>query len=179
MNWHTDHYLRTLERFVNARGTHITTLGAHLAAGDRESAQRVAHSLKGVAGTLGLLSIAEIATRLDACLKEEQALDLHAERIREFSAKLGAAWDGLLTALPVHRPADAPAPVDPVRLRRVLDELEQMLDQDDMTALKQFESHARLLQDALGAAYPELQRQITDFDFGPALTTLRRWRERK
>jgi len=172
-----DRYLAMLGQFVATHGGDIATLDECVAASDRGAAQRVAHSLKGAAGTLGLIDIADIATRLDACLKHEQAIEPQREDIRAMSAELGAAWAALAAALPA--PAHAAAPVDPGMLREVLDGLERMLDRSEMAAQAQFERNAQALRAALGDAYPELERQIKRFDFGPALETLRRWREGK
>ncbi len=60
--------LRLLKHFVLAHGNAIDTLKQHLDEGDRVSARRVAHSLKGSAATLGMRTLRESAARLEASL---------------------------------------------------------------------------------------------------------------
>jgi len=95
-----ERYLAMLGQFVATHGGDLAMLGEYVAAGDRGGAQRIAHSLKGAAGTLAITDIAEIATRLDACLKQELAFERQGETIRAMSAELGAAWRALLAVLP-------------------------------------------------------------------------------
>lgn len=175
----SDYYLRILKQFINTRSTDIAALDVHINAGDQKAAERIAHSLKGASSTLGLLAIADIATRLNVCLREEHALELHRDQIRWMSTELAAAWNPLLVALPEPLLTDAVESTDPTSLNGILDSLEQLLDQSDMAALVQFERNAAALQATLGSVYFELERQIGCFDFGLALGTLRRWRERK
>jgi len=171
-----ERYLAMLGQFVATHGGDLATLGECVDAGDRGGAQRIAHSLKGAASTLGITDIAEIATRLDACLKQELAFERQGETIRAMCAELGPAWRALLAVLPAPADAMAATEVDPAALRDALDGFEQMLERNEMAALAQFERHARMLQAALGSLYPELERQVKRFDFGPALVTLRAWR---
>ncbi len=180
----SDYYLKILKQFINTRTTDIDALNEHIDAGDQKAAERVAHSLKGAASTLGLLAIADIAARLNVCLRKEHALELHSDQVRWMSTELAAAWNPLLEALPpVAFPATVKVPAaDAATLGAtsdILDSLEQLLGQSDMAALVQFERNAWALQAVLGTAYLDLERQIKCFDFGQALETLRRWRERK
>jgi two-component system sensor histidine kinase/response regulator len=63
----TDLYLRMLRAFVT--GTIASEMDSALAASDLETARRTAHSLKGVAATLGASRLREQAAALEACLK--------------------------------------------------------------------------------------------------------------
>ncbi len=95
-----ERYLALIGQFVATHGGDLAMLGACVATGERDAALRIAHSLKGAAGTLAITDIAEIAARLDACLKQEQSLDLLREEIRAMVAELGAEWARLLAVLP-------------------------------------------------------------------------------
>jgi two-component system sensor histidine kinase/response regulator len=103
-----DRYLALLRKFVLAHAEDLATLDGHLARGDRPAAQRIAHSLKGTAGMLGLVTLASIAADLESLLKEEQALAEHNELIDQVSADLKTAWNALLAVLPAAQPGEVP-----------------------------------------------------------------------
>jgi len=103
-----DRYLALLRKFVLAHAEDLATLDGHLARGDRPAAQRIAHSLKGTAGMLGLVTLASIAADLESLLKEEQALAEHNELLGQVSADLKTAWNALLAVLPAAQPGEVP-----------------------------------------------------------------------
>ena len=179
LNGRADYYLRMLGQFVNAHGADIAVINTHMAAGDREAAKRVVHSVKGAAGTLGLVTITNIATRLEVLLKDGQAIEQRSEQIRCIMIELSEAWEELMTFLPALPPSATAAAADPTKLQKVLDGLEQLLDQNDMAAQAHFERHAETLRAALGADFVNLEWQVKNFDFRPALLALHRWREGK
>lgn len=82
------HYLH---RMFNEHGDDALVLHQQLAAGNREQALRQAHSLKGIAGTLGLSRLQTLAAELERFLREEnnntetpslQALEKELQRLR-------------------------------------------------------------------------------------------------
>ncbi|HPU80140.1 PAS domain S-box protein [Accumulibacter sp.] len=103
-----DRYLALLQKFVLAHAEDLATLDGHLARGDRLTAQRIAHTLKGTAGMLGLVTLASIAADLESLLKEEQALAEHGELLGQVSADLKTAWNALLAVLPAAQPGEVP-----------------------------------------------------------------------
>jgi HPt (histidine-containing phosphotransfer) domain-containing protein len=64
-----ENYLRVLRSFVTNYPADSTQIQQHLAAGRSEDAQRLAHSVKGAAGTLGAVILQEQAAALEAALK--------------------------------------------------------------------------------------------------------------
>jgi HPt (histidine-containing phosphotransfer) domain-containing protein len=69
-------YLRMLHMFVDTHGNDPALLHGYLAAADLDRAHRLAHTLKGVSGTLGMSEIQLLATELDAALVEPKADDV-------------------------------------------------------------------------------------------------------
>ncbi len=171
-----DKYLKLLKHFVQTHNDDMTALTARIAAGDRVTAQRIAHSLKGAAGTLGLIALAEVSTRLDTCLKQEQALTEHRDALRRMSEEFAVAWTSLLSAMPA-APADAPVWTDPEVMQSTLAMLDTLLDQNDIAALAHFDKHSAPLRAELGHDFALLERQIKQFDFDLALATLRNRRK--
>jgi len=183
MNGRVDRYLTLLRQFALTHDNDMMTIDGHLARGERIAAQHIIHTLKGAAGTLGLVTIARIAKGMDGRLKEEHALVEHGEWLRQAFVELKIAWHDLIRVLPAAIPeagTTSPAPtIDPALVRDALKTLEDLLEQHDLAVLAHFKENSTVFRSALGASYPELERQIKRFDFGPAITTLRGWRKGK
>jgi CheY-like chemotaxis protein len=85
-------YHRLLGRFCELKTGATQELLDALKAGDRETAERVAHSMKGVASTLGAFALSRVAEELEFRIgegEEGEGLDLHILRFdRELSRAL-------------------------------------------------------------------------------------------
>lgn len=68
-------YVRQLRRFRTQLRSEFTPLIEHLRAGRAEPAQRLAHTLKGTAGTLAAVDLQRYAAQIDAAFKQGQAVD--------------------------------------------------------------------------------------------------------
>ena len=76
LNGKTQRYASLLQKFADSHGQDAVQLRQHLAAGEQEAARQIAHGLKGVAGTLGILAVQRLATTIDARLKASATLTL-------------------------------------------------------------------------------------------------------
>jgi len=76
-------YARLLRLFADTHEGDLDRLAAALAAGDRPAAQRLAHGLKGVAATLGAVTVAEYAGRLNEQLRADRPGTESEELIRQ------------------------------------------------------------------------------------------------
>ncbi|MBS1158568.1 MAG: domain S-box [Proteobacteria bacterium] len=63
--------MHLLHMFVTKHGDDVGQLRAALAGNDRDGAGRIAHSLKGAAGTLGISRVYELSTQLNALFRAE------------------------------------------------------------------------------------------------------------
>ena len=175
-------YLDLLVRFVAAHTDDMARLTASLDAGDPAAAQRIAHTLKGTAATLGAETLSAMARRVEEALGGEGAAnsfndDLHCAMLavtgefKTLSAALAGQRFGGLEA------AHDPAPTDLPELRDTLDELEKRLEQSDVSAINLFRQRAEILRGSFGPQYADLERQILAFDFETARQTLRALRQ--
>ncbi len=98
VNGNGDMLLRFLRMFRERNANSVTEIGAALAAHDLPSARRLAHALKGGAGTIGMVELHAVAARLEATLAALRDNDDPARRDGEFVA-LQAAWTRALQAL--------------------------------------------------------------------------------
>lgn len=175
-----DKYLDLMGRFLANHADDMGQLARHLDAGDWVSARRVAHTLKGTAGTLGANHLAELATALlmhlpaldktDSPAAPLQGTEWRVERdaINEELIRLAATLPQPPTTPPMF---DTMQP-DPATQQAMLDQLAVLLIHSDTAALTYFQEHSTTLKAALGASYETLAQQINAFAFDAALQTL-------
>jgi HPt (histidine-containing phosphotransfer) domain-containing protein len=89
-------YLSLLRQFAEKQADAGRRLAAALAEKDREGAERIAHSVKGVAGNIGLAALGAAAASVEQALKTQKGLKAAAT---DFEAQLARAVAGLNDAL--------------------------------------------------------------------------------
>lgn len=172
-------YERLLRTFLRDHSGDAQLVQERLAAGDTAEALRIAHTLKGLAATLGAASLFRSAQQLERVLGGNAA-DA-AEKIRLAAAAgsdLANFVDTLRAILPP-REVDAIVQIDWPQLRAVAEALERLLSQDDARALDLFDRHAASLRVGLAKDAAAFERHILRFEFDSArdllLATLARW----
>jgi PAS domain S-box-containing protein len=85
LNGHRDLFVRLLKGFVDDYRSAPASIGAAIARGDLDAALRLAHNLKGVAGTLSANAVHGAARALEASLRDgrHDVLPEFVERLRE------------------------------------------------------------------------------------------------
>ncbi len=68
-------YRKLLGRFMDQQRNVVPEIQQKVAEGDIETAERLAHTLKGVAASMGAKKLSECATTLDAALKKAENID--------------------------------------------------------------------------------------------------------
>lgn len=166
-------YQRLLRLFATKHCDDMSRLRDRRSAGDHEAARLLIHSLKGVAGTLGATRIQQQATQLEEALKKDSnEVDID----RQVSA-LNERLHLLAAAINVALPDDLDAPttaVDLTMVRQVLNELEPLLETCDIRSNRLIETHASLLNAALGSLGAELEQHVENYLYAEALKTLKR-----
>ncbi|MEW5788088.1 MAG: PAS domain S-box protein [Pseudomonadota bacterium] len=162
-----------LRRFADNHGQDAAQLDRLVASAQYADARRLAHTLKGVAATLGFLDAHRLAVDLETRLRASQPME-----------EGGADWTRQLAELEqalgriVARSAGLPAPrasrehVDEGVPERLLDDLRALLMANDVGANLLLHEMAEPLRAALGEHYPTLARQVENFDYDEALDTL-------
>ena len=172
-------YARLLRKFAETHRDDMRLLREQTQSGDLEAVRRTAHTLKGVSGTLGALSIQALAAKLEAALRDAapsaDILEL-AETLEQRQASLSQAILAVLPLPPIgsgagserRKPESEPTPNEAVA------RLEALLAADDMRAATLLEAalpHLASHRDAADLA--RLRKQVEDYDFQAALATLR------
>jgi two-component system sensor histidine kinase/response regulator len=169
----TDSYLRLLRKFATGHREDMRQLRQLLDDGDRDSAQRNAHSLKGASGTLGATAIQALAAKLEGAIRGAADAPTIAMLIDALEVELGTLA-GRLEAVPETVPDSLP--VDLAQTHAVLTELETLLVDDDMRSNGVFERNRSLILTALGPHAEEIGRHLAGFHYDRALATLRQAR---
>ena len=169
---HWDRYARLLDLFAREHGGDAAALRAHLAAGHRSDARRLAHTLKGVAATLGAEAVYQNALALEKALgKDTDDADLEAG-----ISAVEAVLTPLLTAirrLDLATPPPLHEAVDAVRTRQILVQLEALLMVDDTQAGQVWRECGPVVTATLGPAATRIGSAIERFEYDTALQVLR------
>lgn len=96
-------YLLLLDEYAAHNAYALPHFRKALAAGDRQTAKRIIHTLKGVSGTLGITSVHHKAAELDQALKD----DVSAGVIEALARELDDAQAAALATIAAARPAPA------------------------------------------------------------------------
>ncbi|MDD5389967.1 MAG: response regulator [Gallionellaceae bacterium] len=174
-----ERYAALLRLFVEHHEPDVARLSASLASGDREQAKRLAHSLKGAAGTVGATALSGLAAELDAAISAERPEFEIAARIEAYAQAQQAFTAAVRAALAASSDlaGSSGAPPDPARARARLGQLAVLLAEGDARAISLAREITPDLRALLGDAADGLLRQIEIFDFEVALETIRAARE--
>lgn len=166
-------YLRLLRQFDVSHGEDMNKLRVYLAAGQNNDAQRVIHTLKGTAGTLGLMQLQEAARTLEENLHDhkEKAEETH-RHMQAISAEQTKLHEAL-TRISAQTVSEQTVKADPRKARKILKRLEPLLATDDTAANALLTESWGLLHSTFGSALEPLEQQIEAFDYPAALITLK------
>ena len=174
-----------LEQFAGKQAGAADDIAGALARGDRQAAERVAHTLKGVAGNLGIRRIEASAEKLERALRDGDAapgtstrspaalsefaslLGLQIEAIRRAFRSGGSGGSGAVPDTIAAKPYDAAAG------RAAMGRLRKLLASSDGGAADVFDEVSAALAGAV--ARPRLEalgEAIQEFDFEGALSKL-------
>ena len=165
-------YLRILGLFADVHAQDGQRLRERLGALDPEESLRLAHSLKGAAGTLGATRVRETAERLELAIAGRLSGVSIPALVELLDAELAPLIADIRARAVAPEAPPHPTPVDPENARALLDRIEELLAQGDLAVKETLRLHQAGLAAILGDSAPSLVRQIADFDFEAALSTL-------
>ncbi|MBL8472958.1 MAG: PAS domain S-box protein, partial [Rhodocyclaceae bacterium] len=166
-------YTRLLRKFAAGRYGNIDELDILLAARDFDAAQRLAHTLKGVAGSLGAHALQKLAGELNTRLRE----DAEAPDVAQLAARVNVERTRLAGAIRAALP-DAPAldrsTLDWIAALSAARKLVALAERRAIAALQHFEEHGPLLRAALGETHWQaLDAALDAMRYDAALDVLR------
>jgi len=171
-----DFYLQMLARFRDGHCDAAADIRSALHR-DRELAERLAHSLKGVAALLGAVEVRELASRLENAIRQGAPDDGLNPLLDELDVMLSELFVAIGKVLPCE---DTPVArieddaYDREEVQAVIRRLGILLRDSDGDAVDAFERGAGLLAAALDAnSWSNIEHALTRYDFDAALAALR------
>lgn len=171
---------RLLGNFWSSQSDATDRIEERLQGGHAAEARRLAHTLAGTAGNLGLAEVRVRAKELEAVLVGDE-IDAQASDVRlaldRLVASLGAAStaiDGLLSRWQVAAPVSPGGSVDHAALQRCIAALRADIDASDLAAMERLEPLRAALAGALPEACEALAAAVQTLDFAAALSALDR-----
>lgn len=172
-------YLNLLARFIPDQGTTTQAIRDALAAGDIKKAERLAHTLKGTAATIGANPLAESMRQLESAIRgqhSESCPQLIATTEAELNRVTASASAYLQTHAPeaaAIAPDQAQLPLDPAQLSALLEQLSAQLKNFDSDAVDTMRLISQQIKGSTSALrFARLERCINDYDYENALTEL-------
>nr|WP_207168385.1 hybrid sensor histidine kinase/response regulator [Thiocystis violacea] len=164
-------YLDLLLKFRTQYRATQTTLQGHLDNRDWEQAMRYAHTLKGLAGTLGMDAVATAALAMEQCAKSEDAGA--ANKLSDLIEVLQPILDQL-RALNEPAPAEpTTTPTSPEEAAQHLQRIRALLAEGDIEAADLWREHADAFAQRLPfATLQRIKHAMDSFDFDNALMLL-------
>jgi two-component system sensor histidine kinase/response regulator len=168
-------YLSILGKFVKSQEHTVERIQEALLNSDAATAERLAHTLKGLAASVGAESLRARSSDLEHALHSHANAKQIEDLIRPAQTELNVLVTALRIALGMAaQPAPAKVTLSPAQhaeLHLVIRNLRQLLEQDDSEAQTLWETHAAGLHAMLERA-DLLEDAIGCFDFEEALRLL-------
>ncbi len=170
-----DRYSAMLRTFTVDQGHTGQRIVEALEQGDSALAERLAHTLNGVAGQIGAGELSSFAAELETALRERPPLP-YPKAVRNLAYSLRLTLEAHVQA--IHRalpPEEPAAPVRGATLQRdaaaeaeLLERLAALLEQDDPAALALIKEHDAVLASALPQHFEALKAAALAFELDAA-----------
>jgi len=169
-------YISMLGKFIKSQEHAVEQIQQALRAADGASAERLAHTLKGLAASMGAEPLRALAAKLEQALNEGADTDVLERLIPPAQLQLDALVAALretpgLIVEPLRHADAVLTSLQQEDLQAVLKQLKVLLEQDDSEAQSLWEGHATGLRALLPHA-DQLEQAINGFDFEEALRLL-------
>jgi signal transduction histidine kinase/ligand-binding sensor domain-containing protein/DNA-binding response OmpR family regulator/HPt (histidine-containing phosphotransfer) domain-containing protein len=176
-----DLYLRLLQIFVESAASAPDKITQALERGDRGTAEREAHTMRGAAGNIGANDLAAVSTELELAIENSEENEALLKKFSAASAELinalkQALQDQASKAAMQGKEAEQTGrgrnTTDAAEIAGLFTTLRQYLEDSDSEALDYFNTHQLSMHQVLGAQAEEFVRSLQVFDFETALQIL-------
>ena len=164
-------YNKLLDQFQKSYASMAEDIAGSVSAGDNETAERSAHTIKGLAGSLGATRLQEAAAKLEKLCREQNVGPEYQEVLAAFGEELAIAIAGIrmyMEASATPAPVAAPVVANTSLLASRLAALAAHVEDNDARALMLFDEIKEPLSTFDKAAAQRLGETFEIFDFGSA-----------
>lgn len=172
---HQSLYRSLLKKFILGQRNFESAFIEALDQSDMIQAERLAHTLKGVAGNIGAGTVQSAAHQLEAAVKTTQERNDLMRSLQEVVLPLTALLDRIEQAV-LDESQETEIVLDAVRLEQVCDHLSVLLSENDADALSYFQINRDFLKMAFPEDFVMIESDINAFDFDASLETLNKAR---
>jgi HPt (histidine-containing phosphotransfer) domain-containing protein len=170
-------YDQVVHSFRTDTPTQLADLNHQIEQAAFTDAIRTAHTIKGLAATIGAMALSKTAGQIEAGLKEQSKAGSAALAVSELLAQLNTQFEALLPELAKITPELSSSPVesagdgtfDQAVLSSHLAELKQLLADDDMRATSLGNKIGQTYGTGLGPDWQAVAQAINQLDFAAAL----------
>ncbi len=165
-------YLSLIRKFVQGQKQAAAGIRNAMNQDDFGTAERLAHTAKGVAGQIGAAEVQRLAEAVEKAIRERQPRERIAEGVDALAGPLESLVAALEKALPEEQAVSVVEKVDGERVRSVCAQLEKLLSEGDSEAGDLLEEHGGILKSAFPERFMELSEAVGAFRFEAALEIL-------
>ena len=169
-------YRDLLLQFASKQADAPTQIAAAIASGDQKLAERIAHTIKGVAGNIGLGQVFVAAEKLEKTIRHGDAVD--AALLEEFAKVLSRQVQSIRQAIQVPIPeqsasSESRADFNAQAASSAIARLRVLLESSDGNATEAFSAVQKSLVGIVASSQLDaLYTTISEFDFEKALKKL-------
>ncbi len=149
MGGRQDFYLTMLHRFQQSQADTLPELQRLLNDNDNKNAERLSHTLKGLAGSIGAVELQKIAAEMELTLSGGKNRELIFTLQERLQLSLNAVLDELAAQLPDMLPRPVEAAVSEVEAKKLLSDLYHLLLASDADAQTLFDEHQNAIASQL------------------------------
>jgi two-component system sensor histidine kinase/response regulator len=169
-------YLKLLRQFAEQQGQFVSEISAALNKGDTVLAERLAHTLKGVAGNIGAKPVQFASGELEKLIRAKAKADEVETARQKVSATLDPLLARMQTALKSNSPQTAPqvlAVASPAQSREAAAQLQKLLAEFDPGAADFIEANQSALRPLFaGDSWPQFEKLVQSYSFVDAQAQL-------
>ena len=168
-------YRDLLTKFVAKQESIVQGIIEALASGDRSQAERLAHSLKGAAGNLGIKRVFQSAGSLERAIRSSQTglEDLIRNLASVMNRQVQIIRSALLASSATAGKQPEVRPADPAKVMAAMTRLRELLEVNDADSSEVYATLAGLLRGAVDPSRLEaLEEAVKSYDFQTALIRL-------
>jgi two-component system sensor histidine kinase/response regulator len=168
-------YMKLLRQFVAQQANTDDLVGEALAANDSLTAERLAHTVKGVAGNLGARELQQAAATLEKAISSKSPNNTIQEARTKFRSLLTEFVSRVRAALPEQSQPQSTvmAHVDPGELKNLINEMMTNLHNFDPAAGELFDSRRDMFRSFFSPEnFDSFEKHVSNFAFGDALSVL-------
>ena len=177
-------FMEVLQDFVSEYNAVVDQIKNEIDSNSQESAVRIAHSLKGIAGTLSALEVSRAALEVESALRDDKGTDIH-KKLDNLEQAIIPVIGSIKKVL--HQKSGGPKaatesmdqyPTDSSEMLAMLEKLESFIDERDPEAQDYMDSISPQLKNtSFSADLEEVNLKLSNFDFNGAKVYMEKIRQ--